>query len=310
LCVIPDLIRNPVFSIGAPMISIDAKRCSLCGLCVPVCVRRILEEGDKGVVVTEPELCIFCGHCRAVCQTDAPSFSHLDETEFEPVANADKLPNPSEFLRFLRRRRSTRVYKEKPVEIEKLRMILEAGRFAPTGGNRQPCEYIVVRGRELLDQVCSLAIQTLQRLGESVKEAFRRHDQLKEPLPEEFIPIQNYPPVWERMAKKWEEGVDLLFYHAPALILIHTKRGATTSADVDTGLSAMHMILMAETMGLGTCLNGFLVTALKRSEELRKALEIPDDHQVHVTFTIGYADVEFLRLVARNPVNVKWMGDE
>jgi nitroreductase/NAD-dependent dihydropyrimidine dehydrogenase PreA subunit len=291
------------------MISVDQNRCNLCGLCVPVCVRGILKEGDKGVMVTDPDLCIFCGHCRAVCPTDAPSFSHLNENEFEPVLNGDQLPDPSEFLRFLRRRRSARVYKKKPVEIEKLRMILEAGRFAPTGGNRQPCEYMVVRGREFLDQASTLTIQTLGRIGELVKEAFRRHDQLGEPLPEEFIPIQNYPLVWERIAKKWKEGIDPIFYHAPALILIQTKRGATTTADVDAGLSAMHMILMAETMGLGTCLNGFLVTALKRSEELRGVLKIPDDHQVHVTFTIGYPDVEFLRVVARNPVNVKWLGD-
>jgi len=292
------------------MISIDRKRCTLCGLCVPVCVRRILEEGDKEVAITEPELCIFCGHCKAVCPANAPSFSHLDEAEFEPVADADKLPDPSEFLRFLRRRRSTRVYKKKPVEVEKLKRILEAGRFAPTGGNRQPCEYTVIRGRKLLDRAGLLAIQTLHRLGESVKEAFRRHDQLKEPLPEEFIPIQNYPPVWERMARKWEEGIDLLFYHAPALILIGTKQGATTSGDVDAGLSAMQMTLMAETMGLGTCLNGFLVSALKRSDELRKVLKIPDDHQVHATLTVGYPDVEFLRVVARNPVKVEWLGDK
>jgi nitroreductase len=268
-----------------------------------------LEEGDRGVKVTDPELCIFCGHCRAVCPTNAPGFSQLDEKEFEPVLSGDKLPDPSEFLRFLRRRRSTRVYKKKPVEIEKLRMILEAGRFAPTGGNRQPCEYIVVRGRELLDQARTVAIRTLQELGESVKEAFHRHDELKEPLPEEFIPIENYPPVWERMAKKWEEGSDLLLYHAPALILIQTTRGATSSADVDAGLSAMQMVLMAETLGLGTCLNGFLVSAIKRSEDLRKVLKISDDHQVHVTFTVGYPDVEFLRVVARNPAKVGWLGD-
>jgi nitroreductase/NAD-dependent dihydropyrimidine dehydrogenase PreA subunit len=291
------------------MISIDANRCTLCGLCVPACVRGILKEGDKGVEVTEPELCIFCGHCRAVCPTEAPGFSQLDENEFEPVLGGDQLPDPSEFLRFLRRRRSTRVYKNRPVEIEKLRIILEAGRFAPTGGNRQPCEYTVVRGRELLDQASALTVQALGKLEELVKEAFRRHHQLNEPLPEEFIPFQNSPPVWGRLTKKWKEGRDPIFYRAPALILIQTKRGATTSADVDAGLAAMHMILMAETMGLGTCLNGFLVTALKRSEELRNVLKIPDDHQVHVTFAVGYPDIEFLQTVARNPVNVKWLGD-
>ena len=292
------------------MISIDTNQCNLCGLCVPACVRGILKEGDRSIVVTEPELCIFCGHCRAVCPTGVPGFSHLDEKGFEPVLSMDQLPDPSEFLRFLRRRRSIRVYKKKTVEIEKLRMILEAGRFAPTGGNRQPLEYTVVRGREILDQASALVIQALGRLGELVKEAFRRHDQLKEPLPEEFIPIQNYPLVWERIAKKWEEGEDPIFYRAPALILIQTKRGATTTADVDSGLSAMHMILMAETLGLGTCLNGFLVTGLKRSEELRKVLKVADDHQVHATFTVGYPDIEYLQTVARNPLNVTWLGDE
>lgn len=292
------------------MISIDDTRCTLCGLCVPVCVRRILEQGEKEIIITEPELCILCGHCKAVCPADAPILSDLDEAEFESAANAAKLPAPSEFLRFLRRRRSTRVYQKRPVEIEKLRMILEAGRFAPTGGNRQTCEYTVVRGRKLLDRAGLLAVQTLHQLGESVKEAFRRHHTLKEPLPEEFVSIENYPPVWERMAKKWEEGVDLLFYHAPALIMIGTKQGATRSAEVDTGLAAMHMILMAETLGLGTCLNGFLVTALKLSEELRKVLRIPDDHQVHATFAVGYPDVEFLRVVARNPARVTWLGDK
>jgi nitroreductase len=72
----------------------------------------------------------------------------------------------------------------------------------------------------------------------------------------------------------------------------------------------MQMTLMAETMGLGTCLNGFLVTALKRSEALREVLNIPDDYQVHATFTVGYPDVEFLRVVARNPVRVEWLGDK
>jgi diadenosine tetraphosphatase ApaH/serine/threonine PP2A family protein phosphatase len=66
---------------------------------------------------------------------------------------------------------------------------------------------------------------------------------------------------------------------------------------------------MAETLGLGTCINGFLFFALHHSGELREVLEIPSDHQVHVAFTVGYSDVEFLRLVARNPAKIKWIDD-
>jgi len=291
------------------MISIDESQCTLCGLCVPICVRRILEEREKKIVVTDPNLCIFCGHCKAVCPADAPRFSNLNEEEFEPAPKKNELPDPSAFLRFLRRRRSLRLYKKKPVEREKLKMILEAGLFAPTGGNRQGCEYVVVNGREVLDRVCTLTIQSLKEEGKLVKEALDRHRRLKEPLPEKYITRQYYPPVWERIARKWEEGVDQLFHHAPALILIHTKKGISINPEVDAGLSAMQMVLMAETMHLGTCFIGFLIFAIENSGKLRETLRIPADHQGHVAFTVGYPDVEFLRLVARNPAKVEWIGN-
>jgi nitroreductase/NAD-dependent dihydropyrimidine dehydrogenase PreA subunit len=291
------------------MISIDENRCTLCGLCIRVCLRGVLKEEKKSIVVIDPASCNLCGHCKAICPTDAPKFSNLNENEFELAPNIEEMPNPSFFLRFLRRRRSQRIYKSKPVEIEKLKMIIEAGRFAPTGGNRQGCEYIVVTGRKILDRVCTLTIQTLQEQGKLVKEALDRYHRSKEPLPEEYINMQYYPSIVDRIAEKWKEGVDQLLYHAPVLILIHMKQGITTTPQVDASLSAMHMILTAETLGLGTCINGFLFFALHHSGELREVLEIPSDHQVHVAFTVGYSDVEFLRLVARNPAKIKWIDD-
>lgn len=291
------------------MVSIDENRCTLCGLCIRVCLRGVLKEEKKNIVVIDPASCILCGHCKAICPTDAPKFSNLSENEFELTPNIEEMPNPSSFLRFLRRRRSQRIYSSKPVEIEKLKMIIEAGRFAPTGGNRQGCEYIVVTGRKILDRVCTLTIQTLQEQGKLVKEALDRYHRSKVPLPEEYITMQYYPSLVDRIAEKWKEGVDQLLYHAPVLILVHMKQGITTTPPVDASLSAMHMILMAETLGLGTCINGFLFFALHHSGELREVLEIPSDHQVHVAFTVGYSDVEFLRLVARNPAKIKWIDD-
>ena len=291
------------------MVSIDENRCTLCGLCIRVCLRGVLKEEKKNIVVIDPASCILCGHCKAICPTDAPKFSNLSENEFELTPNIEEMPNPSSFLRFLRRRRSQRIYSSKPVEIEKLKMIIEAGRFAPTGGNRQGCEYIVVTGRKILDRVCTLTIQTLQEQGKLVKEALDRYHRSKVPLPEEYITMQYYPSIVDRFAEKWKEGVDQLLYHAPVLILVHMKQGITTTPQVDASLSAMHMILMAETLGLGTCINGFLFFALHHSGELREVLEIPSDHQVHVAFTVGYSDVEFLRLVARNPAKIKWIDD-
>jgi nitroreductase len=268
-----------------------------------------LQDEGKRIRIIDPAFCNECGHCKAVCPTNAPILSHLNEEEFEGLPQIEKLPQASDFLRFLRGRRSLRIYRKKPVEVEKLKLILEAGRFAPTGGNRQACEYAVVRGRKILDRVCTLTFQALSEEAKKIREALERHRRLKEPLLETYVSRQFYPPMWERMGQKWEEGVDQLLYHAPALVVIHVKKGAATTSEMDTGLAGMQMVLMAETLGLGSCFIGFLVFALENSNELKEALKIPPDHQAHMAFTVGYPDVEFLRLVGRNPARVTWLGD-
>ena len=51
-------------------------------------------------------------------------------------------------------RRSVRSYdSSRPVEQEKLDAILAAGQYAPTGMNRMPTKFVVVRNREVLQQL-------------------------------------------------------------------------------------------------------------------------------------------------------------
>ena len=45
----------------------------------------------------------------------------------------------------IKTRKSVREYLDKPVEDEKLNVILEAGRLAPSASNRQECRFVVVR---------------------------------------------------------------------------------------------------------------------------------------------------------------------
>lgn len=52
------------------------------------------------------------------------------------------------FLELAKKRYSVRKYKSKKVETEKLEMILEAARVAPTGANRQPQHLIVIQELE------------------------------------------------------------------------------------------------------------------------------------------------------------------
>lgn len=64
-------------------------------------------------------------------------------------------------LEAIRTRRSTRKFEERKVGRELLDQIIEAGRFAPSGGNSQTTHFIVVQNKEILN-----------RLEEKVKNAF------------------------------------------------------------------------------------------------------------------------------------------
>lgn len=58
-----------------------------------------------------------------------------------------------DFLSLAKKRYVCRSYKKQAVEQEKLDLILEAGRVAPTGANRQPQRLVVVRSQEGMERL-------------------------------------------------------------------------------------------------------------------------------------------------------------
>ena len=58
-----------------------------------------------------------------------------------------------ELLKIIRARRSVRVYRTGKVTDKQLEMILEAARWAPSGANSQPWEFIVTRDRKKMKRV-------------------------------------------------------------------------------------------------------------------------------------------------------------
>jgi len=56
-------------------------------------------------------------------------------------------------LEAIRKRRSVRKYTGEPIPREDLEKIVNAGRLAATGNNRQPWDFIVVTDREMIEQL-------------------------------------------------------------------------------------------------------------------------------------------------------------
>jgi len=289
------------------IVRINEDRCTLCGLCISVCSRRILEERDEAVTVTDQTQCNLCGHCKAICPEDAPQLPSLNTEEFQPVPHKEDLPQAEQLMALFRSRRSIRIYQTEALEKQKLERIIEAGRFAPTGGNRQPLQYVVLHSGERIQTIRNMAIDALANLAKKIESAIEKVREDGEPLAESYRLIQIYVPLWREMAELQRHGIDRLFFHAPAVIICHFSPLESATPEADPGLSAMQMILMAEALGLGTCFCGFLVFATKESPELRKALQIPKDHRVPFSFMVGYPDVTFSRLVSRKAARVLWL---
>ncbi|UCC91855.1 MAG: nitroreductase family protein, partial [Candidatus Aenigmatarchaeota archaeon] len=68
----------------------------------------------------------------------------------------------------IRKRRSIRSYQDRPVEEEKIEEILEAAHWAPSAGNLQSVEYIIVKDRETRERLAGAAFGQGQVSGAPV----------------------------------------------------------------------------------------------------------------------------------------------
>lgn len=287
-------------------IQLDQDRCILCGSCIDVCVRRIYEESDDMINITDPSLCIFCGHCMAICPEDAIRLPVVNPEEFKPLPARNELPRPEQLMDLFRFRRSVRRFKNRPVEREKIEKIIEAGRFAPTGGNFQPFRFTVIQTPERISNIRNLIIDNLVKQADRTEEELSEKLKRGESLTQSETIEKNYAGNMRAMADPNKKGVDRLLWNAPVLIALYVPP-AVTSPGVDAGLTGMQMALMAETLGLGTCFIGFVPGAAAVLPDLRRAMQVPEDHTVALAFIAGYPDFEYLRFVSRKPARIKWL---
>ena len=135
------------------LFSIDEKKCKRDGICAAVCPLGIIETANENALpVPSPdadELCIKCGHCVAVCPTAAFSHAEMTPDKCSPVRR-DWLQDPEKTEHFLRSRRSIRTYKAQPVARDVLTKLIHIARFAPSGHNTQPVQWLVIHSHPLV----------------------------------------------------------------------------------------------------------------------------------------------------------------
>jgi hypothetical protein len=109
----------------------------------------------------------------------------------------------------------------------------------------------------------------------------------------------------EYARKLIEQGKDCLFYHAPVVVVAHADSWDTCSA-FNCSTALFNCSLMAQTLGIGCCFNGYLVSAVNHDRKIKKWLRIPQGHLCFAAMTLGYQKIRFQALVERETPTVQW----
>jgi nitroreductase len=168
----------------------------------------------------------------------------------------------ADYLDLLNKRRSIRDYEDKEVSLDTITEIIRESCLAPSSGNGQPWQFIVVKSRE-----------TIKRLSDESKRTL-------------LVDIERNPASPSRSYEAVLRDKSFnVFYNAPSLVFIGGSR-RVRSLDVDCSLAACYFMFAACERKLGTCWVG--LGKFIRDPELRKLIGMPDDYEIVAPVILGY----------------------
>lgn len=174
-------------------------------------------------------------------------------------------------LDFIKSRRSTRKFKNTMVPNELIDQVVEAGRFAPSGGNSQSTHFIVIEKKEILD-----------RLAELAKAEFAKME----------VTENTYKSLVHSINAS-KNGNYVFHYNCPVLIVTANKKDYGNNI-ADCACALENMMLMANALDLGSVWinqlrwlneNPVLIEAMRE-------IGLEEDERVYGALALGYADSE------------------
>ena len=269
---------------------IDENKCKMDGLCARECSAAIISFSENSVPampLSDEERCMACGHCVAICPHDALRNARIPDAG-SPAIDPSLAIDAAQAEQFLRSRRSVRHYQAKPVEKEKIQKLIEVARYAPTAGNGQPVEWIVINNRELMKRIGSLTVEWMREL-------------IKNP---QAVAAAPYLPV---AVAAWDAGNDSVLRGAPSLVTAIAPPYAGMGM-VDLTLALSYLDLFAPTMGLGTCWAGLVAGAMANSAAVREAVGMPEGYTNFYPIMLGYPAIRFHRMPERKTPKITFIG--
>jgi nitroreductase/NAD-dependent dihydropyrimidine dehydrogenase PreA subunit len=267
---------------------IDQDTCNRDGICVESCPSGliVMEQGGYPVPTADAEeVCIRCGHCVSVCPTGSLKHRIVKRERCLPIDKNLKI-SPEQSAQFLMSRRSGRPFKEKDIPREELAQLLDTARYAPTGHNSQSVEWLVLANRSELRALSGLTVDWMRTI---IKDNPRLAAEL-------FL---------ERTVMRWDQGIDVIFRNAPAVIITHAAKD-NRIAPMDCVIALTYLDLAAFSMGMSCCWAGYFRSASANYAPLAEALGLPEGHQCFGAMMAGYPKFKHHLIPSRKPPKVTW----
>jgi len=200
--------------------------------------------------------------------------------------------------------RTCRSYTHREVDEETLNLLVENMKHYPSASNQRPVEITIIKSRE---QITRLNNQTARNL---IKSIGIYTSPLVMPVLQLLAPklelprLKNYKKQF--MARN-TPGSSLICHHAPAVIIFHAPVTKYGMAEADANIWATYTSIFANTLGLGSCFNGFIVTAMSRSKAMRNEFGLPSSHQVYACLLLGHPKVKYKNEAGREKPEVNFI---
>lgn len=277
----------------AVSVHIDEDKCLHDGLCAAVCPIGIIAPGDREKPPQPtPEMlpwCIGCGHCVAVCPSEALVHSSMAAGDCTALST-EHLPDADQVAALMHTRRSMRRFKPEPPDRTTIARAIAMAAYAPSGHNGQPLNWIVCDRREDVRRIAEMTVDAM-RIG----------------LEKEENPARQM--LLAGVVAAWDQGRDVVLHEAPCLVVAHCKPRVGTEA-TDTALALGYMDLAAVSLGLGCCWAGLFMTAATKYPPLMEWLDLPEGHRIYGALMVGQPRFNYKRAPLRRKPSIAWRSQE